>query len=75
MSNEMDEHGWRPMFYAPRDGTRILLRMKHTGPMCAAWAAVGESGAWVWIVGPSLMHKEDETSGWQPLPKWVDRDE
>lgn len=54
---------WRPIYTAPKDGTRVLLFAPDYGQCVGTWIPTSEGGSWIsgeWDVEPT---------SWMPLPQ------
>ena len=57
-----DASAWRPMSEAPRDGTLMLVSVKHIGCDVVSWWGAG------WRETTNGLALRDEPTHWQPLP-------
>lgn len=74
---------WAPMNTAPRDGTLVLVRVRHSeqGPDehdMVRWARSARSDEESWVATDSdpfarIAYADNELSGWMPLPGQLPR--
>lgn len=57
-----DASAWWPMSEAPRDGTLMLVSVKHIGCDVVSWWGAG------WRETTNGLALRDEPTHWQPLP-------
>lgn len=57
-----DKAAWRPIVTAPRDGTLILVAVKHIGCDVVSWWGAG------WRETTNGLALRDDPTHWQPLP-------